>query len=72
MVWSRIIFRGNSTREPADDEQGDQFYSAGHVSHSQHRKNSGEVWKNAGEWTGRVEISKKKIMAVGVACMAIY
>ena len=31
--------------------------------------------KNAGEWTGRVEISKEEIpgtVAVSVACMAIY
>ena len=27
--------------------------------------------KNAGEWTGRVEISKK-FLAVSVACMAIH
>ena len=32
------------------------------VSHSQHREKSGEVLeKNAGEWTGSVEISKKEI-----------
>ena len=32
------------------------------VSHSQHRKDSGEVLgKNAGEWTGRVEIIKEEI-----------
>ena len=28
--------------------------------------------KNAGEWTGRVEISKEEILAVSVAYMAIY
>ena len=28
--------------------------------------------KNAGEWTGRVEISKEDFLAVSVACMAIY
>ena len=27
--------------------------------------------KNAGEWTGRVEISKEKSLAISVACMAI-
>ena len=27
--------------------------------------------KNAGEWTGRVKITKKAL-AVGVACMAVY
>ena len=32
------------------------------VSHSQRRKKSGEVYeKNAGEWTGRVEMSKEEI-----------
>ena len=31
------------------------------VSHSQHRKNRERFGKNAGEWTGRVEISKKEI-----------
>ena len=32
------------------------------MSHSQRRRKSGEVFeKNAGEWTGRVEISKEKI-----------
>ena len=38
--------------------------------------NTGEIGrgfgKNAGKWTGRVEISKKKSLAVSVACMAIY
>ena len=38
-------------------QQGDLFYAAG-----QHRKKLGEVFeKNAGEWTGRVEISKKEL-----------
>ena len=38
-------------------QQGDLFYSAG-----QHRKKLGEVLeKNAGEWTGRVEISGEEI-----------
>ena len=51
-------------------QQGDLFYSAG-----QHRKKLGEVlekmqvngktrdrfWTNAGEWIGRVEISKEEI-----------
>ena len=34
-------------------QQGDLFYSAG-----QHRRGCG---KNAGEWTGRVEISKDEL-----------
>ena len=37
-------------------------YTGSGFSHSQHRKKSGEVLqKNAGEWTGRVEISKEEI-----------
>ena len=28
--------------------------------------------ENAGGWTGPVEISEEEILAVGVACMAIY
>ena len=31
------------------------------VRHSQHRRNRERFWKNAGEWTGRVEISKEEI-----------
>ena len=30
-------------------------------SHSQHRRNRARFWKNAGGWTGRVEISKEEI-----------
>ena len=30
-----------------------------------------KFWKNAGEWTERVEI-RKKFLAVGAACIAIY
>ena len=47
-------------------------YTGTGVSHSQRRKKSGEVFeKNAGEWTGRVEI-RKKFLAISVVCMAIY
>ena len=36
-------------------------------------KTQDSFWeKNAGEWTGRVEISREEILAVSVACMAIY
>ena len=39
-----------------------QAYTVTGVSHSHHRKKSGEVLeKNAGKWTGRVEISKEEI-----------
>ena len=38
-------------------QQGDLFHCA-----RQHRKKMGEVLeKNAGEWTGRVEISKEEL-----------
>ena len=54
------------------------LYSAGtqHRNHVLATANTGEigrgVGKNAGEWTGRVEISMEEILAVSVACMAIY
>ena len=56
--------------------QGDLFYSAGlHKNHVLATANTEErgrgFGKNAGEWTGRVEI-RKKSLAVTVACMAIY
>ena len=39
-----------------------QAHTGTGVSHNQHSKNSGEVLeKNAGEWTGRVDISKEEI-----------
>ena len=46
--------------------QGDLFYSAGlHRNHVLATTNTGKIWrgfgKNAGEWTVRVEISKKEI-----------
>ena len=37
-------------------QQGNLFFYA-----SQHRKNRERFWKNAGEWTRRVEISKEEI-----------
>ena len=47
-------------------KQGDLFYSAGlHRNHVLATANTGEIGrdfgKNAGEWTGRVEISKEEI-----------
>ena len=42
------------------------------VSHSQHKKNSRDVWgKNADEWTKRVKLARKKSLAVGLACRTI-
>ena len=46
-------------------------YTGTSVSYSQH-KNRERFGRNEGEWTGRVEIGKKKSLAVSVACMAIY
>ena len=47
-------------------QQGDLFYSAGlHRNHALATANTGKIrrgfGKNAGEWTGRVEISKEEI-----------
>ena len=46
--------------------QGDLFYSAGLrrnyvLATANTGKKRERFWKNAGEWTGRVEISKKEI-----------
>ena len=62
--FSLVIFRGHSTREPASNRVTYfilQAYPGTGGSYSQHRKKLGEVWKNAGERTGRVEISKEEI-----------
>ena len=40
-------------------QQGDLFYSAG--LHRNENMERGFVKKNAGEWTGRIEISKEEI-----------
>ena len=65
MFFSLFIFRGHSTREPASNRVTYfilRAYTGSGVSHSQHRKKMGEVLeKNAGEWTGRVEISEEEI-----------
>ena len=70
MSSSLFIFRSHSTQAPAsvvcDDEKGDQVYSAGpHRNHVLATANMGKIGrgfgKNAGEWTGRVEISKEEI-----------
>ena len=71
MLWSLLIFHGHSTRDPVlvvcNDEQADLFYSAG-----PHRKNSGAILENAGEWTERVEVSEETIPGSGLACTATY
>ena len=54
-------------------QQGDLFFSAGlHRNHVLATANIGKIGrgfgKNAGEWSGRVEISKEEILS----CMAKY
>ena len=57
--------------------QGDLFYPAGlHRNHVLATADTGKIGrgfgKDADEWTGSVEISRKeKSLAVSVACMAI-
>ena len=63
--FSLFIFRGHSTRELASSRVNYfilQAYKGTGVSHSQRRKKIGRGFgKNAGEWTGSVETSKKEI-----------
>ena len=65
MFFSLVILRGHSPLETASIRVNYfilRAYTGTRVSNSQHRKKSGEVFgKNAGEWTGRVEISKEEI-----------
>ena len=68
-VLEPIIFSGHSTREPASSRMTYfmRAYTSTGVSHSQHRKKKKKqprerFWKNAGEWTLRVEISKEEIL----------
>ena len=62
---SLFIFRGHSTREPVSSRLTYfilRAYAGTGFSHSQRRKKTGRGFrKNAGEWTGRVEISKEEI-----------
>ena len=64
--FSLFICRGHSTRELASSRMTYlilRAYTGSSVSHSQHRKKKiGRGFgKNAGEWTGRVEISEEEI-----------
>ena len=63
--WSLFIFRGHSAREPASSRVNYfilRAYTGTGVSHSHHKKKIGRGFgKNAGEWTGRVEIMKEEI-----------
>ena len=59
-----IIFCGHSSQEPAPSKVTYfilQACTGTSVSHSKYMKNSDGFQKNAGEWPGRVEISKKEI-----------
>ena len=62
---SLFIFRGHSTREPASNRVTYfilRAYTGTGVNHSQHRKKIKRGFgKNAGEWTGRIEIRKEEI-----------
>ena len=63
-LFSLFIFRGHSTREPASNRVTYfilRAYTGIGVSHSQREKIARGFGKNAGEWTGRVEISKEEI-----------
>ena len=65
MFFEPIYIPRASTREPASSRVAYfilQVYTGTGVSHSQHRKKiGGGFGKNAGEWTGGVEISKEEI-----------
>ena len=65
MLWSLFIFRGHSTREPASGRVTYlilRAYTGTGVATAYTGKAREKFWKkNAGEWTGRVEISKEEI-----------
>ena len=58
------MFREHLTREPASSRVTYfilRTYTGTSVSHRQRRKKSRGFRKNAGEWTGRVKLSKEEI-----------
>ena len=70
MFWTLFLFCTRPTQEPAsvcNDEQPDLFFFIvrAHTG-TDVRHNTGKIrerlWKNAGERTGRVEISKEEIL----------
>ena len=68
MFWGLFIFRGNPTWEPesivCNDEQGDLFCGPSQepvLATASTGKTREKFWKNAGEWTGGIEISKEAI-----------
>ena len=72
---SLFMFRGHSTREPASSRET-YFILRSHtgtgVSHSQQEKIGRGFGINAGEWTGRVEMSKEEIPGSDRSMHAIY
>ena len=52
-------------------QQGDLFYSAGLHSTANTGKTWERFWKNASEWTRRVEISKEEINDSKHSCYAM-
>ena len=71
-----IMFREHSTREPVFSRMTYfilRAYTGTSVSHSQRRKNSGEVLEkmHVNGQEGK-KLARKKSLAVSVACMAIY
>ena len=64
-LFSLFIFRGHSTREPASSRVTyfilQAYTGTMRFSHSKHRKNRERFGKNAGEWTGNLEINKGEI-----------
>ena len=63
-LFSLFIFRGHSAQEPASSRVTYfilRAYTGIGVSHSQREKIARGFGKNAGKWTGRVEIRKEEI-----------
>ena len=67
VMFSEPIYITQALNTGTCIRQGDLFYFAGlHRNHVLATANTGEIrrgfGKNAGEWTGRVEISKEEIL----------
>ena len=64
MFWSLFVFCEHSTREPASSRVTYLFCwptQEPTLATANTGKPRERFWKNAGEWTGRVEISKEEI-----------
>ena len=76
MPWNPFVFHGHTTREPAPGRVTYFIllaYTGTGVSHSKHRKNSGEVWgKMQVNGPEGKKLARKKSLAVSVASTAIY